>query len=272
LQADQQTEKQPAEKEPIDEPDFGGDEIFRDNDRHRKREEAPTLAKPKSGNGGNSDSDNDSDNDNSDEQQESVVSAASSTPSPEASPGESETKSQSSDAPTTTTAAAEAPATANEEEEKEQGSEEHPGMAGFLHWYEVETSLYRIYTLERKDPTIPAIPPYVIGSHRGRVPVELVVTNTTTRKINVSWVDYKGKHVPKGQIQRNHGVWKQTTWIDHRESYFIWLGFAAVVADNQKPLTYIFALFTTTSNPIPAVVLPWLISSSSYSPPDSLGI
>ena len=97
------------------------------------------------------------------------------------------------------------------------GSDEHPGLAAFWRWYEVETSLYRIYTPVHKDPSIETVPPYNPSSSRGRVNVELVVTNRTRRELNVFWVDYKGKYVPKGTLKRNGGVWRQTTFIDHRK-------------------------------------------------------
>lgn len=89
-------------------------------------------------------------------------------------------------------------------------------LEGFHYWYEVETSLYRIYTLAHRDPSIPTIPPYLANSKRGNVAVAMKVTNQTHRDINVYWVDYKGKHVPKGRISKHSGVWTQTTWIDHR--------------------------------------------------------
>ncbi len=96
---------------------------------------------------------------------------------------------------------------------------EEPGLDGFHRWYETETSLYRIYTLAKRDGT--AIPPYHPSSQRGRVEVELHVTNRTPNEIHVFWVDYQGKHIPKGRISKNSGVWTQTTWIDHRESFFV---------------------------------------------------
>ena len=89
-------------------------------------------------------------------------------------------------------------------------------LDGFHYWYEVETSLYRIYTLAHRDPSVPTIPPYLANSQRGNVAVEMNVTNRTHRDINVYWVDYKGKRVPKGRISKRSGVWTQTTWIDHR--------------------------------------------------------
>ena len=89
-------------------------------------------------------------------------------------------------------------------------------LDGFHYWYEVETSLYRIYTLAHRDSSIPTIPPYLANSKRGNVAVAMRVTNRTNRDINVYWVDYKGKHIPKGRISKHSGVWTQTTWIDHR--------------------------------------------------------
>ena len=91
----------------------------------------------------------------------------------------------------------------------------HPGLNGFSHWYEVETSLYRIYTLTRNDG-IDVVPPYVPHSYRGNVSIFLHITNETNHTINVYWVDYKGKHIQKGQILSNQ-IWTQTTWIDHRK-------------------------------------------------------
>jgi hypothetical protein len=96
-------------------------------------------------------------------------------------------------------------------------SNRHPGMGDFAYWYDVETSLYRIYTLTRKDG-VQVIPPYIPSSSRGNVNIFLHVTNNTNHTINVFWVDYKGNHVPKGKISPNH-VWTQTTYIDHRKCF-----------------------------------------------------
>jgi len=96
----------------------------------------------------------------------------------------------------------------------------HPGMDGFVHWYDVETSLYRIYTLTRHD-NVEVVPPYVPHSYRGKISIALHVTNDTDFDINIYWVDYTGKYVLKGHLTpNNHGgssssVWTQTTWIDH---------------------------------------------------------
>jgi hypothetical protein len=94
-------------------------------------------------------------------------------------------------------------------------SSQHPGMSGFFHWYEVETSLYRIYTLTRKDGQ-QVVPPYIPHSYRGTLNLFLHVTNSTNHLINVYWVDYKGAHIIKGTIKPNQ-VWTQSTWIDHRK-------------------------------------------------------
>jgi hypothetical protein len=89
----------------------------------------------------------------------------------------------------------------------------HPGMDGFCNWYDVETSLYRIYTLGRSDDE-PVVPPYTPQSHRGQVDIFLHITNKTNSTFKVYWVDYKGKYEDKGTLKPNH-VWTQTTYIDH---------------------------------------------------------
>jgi hypothetical protein len=94
-------------------------------------------------------------------------------------------------------------------------SNRHHGMGDFAQWYDVETSLYRIYTLTRKDG-VQVVPPYILSSNRGTVSIFLHVTNNTNHTINVYWVDYKGKHILKWKMNPNQ-VWTQTTWIDHRE-------------------------------------------------------
>ena len=92
-------------------------------------------------------------------------------------------------------------------------SDEHPGLAQFYHWYDVETSLYRIYELGRTDD-VPVVPPFHPASERGNVPVALIVGNKYHEQINVFWTDYKGREVPKGRIPSG-GTWHQTTWIGH---------------------------------------------------------
>ena len=89
----------------------------------------------------------------------------------------------------------------------------HPGMEGFAHWCDVEASLYRIYTLTRKDGA-QVVPPYIPHSYRGNTSISLSVTNNTSHTIQVFWVDYKGAHVPKGTVKPGH-TWTQSTWIDH---------------------------------------------------------
>jgi hypothetical protein len=88
----------------------------------------------------------------------------------------------------------------------------HPGLAGFKHWYEVEASLYRIYTIGKKDA--PEVAPEVTRSERGHVNLKLEIQNSTHRAIDVFWVDYKGKEVLRGKLQST-GFFHQTTWIGH---------------------------------------------------------
>lgn len=92
-------------------------------------------------------------------------------------------------------------------------SDEHPGLDQFYHWYNTETSLYRIFELGRTDD-VPIVPPFHPASERGKVPVALIVGNKFYEPINVFWTDYKGREVPKGQIASG-GTWHQTTWIGH---------------------------------------------------------
>jgi len=89
-----------------------------------------------------------------------------------------------------------------------------PGLAQFNYWYDIETSLFRIYTLGRTDD-VPVVPPYVPHSYRGTVQVYVHITNSTSFPINVYWVDYSGKHIPKGKLHAFGGIWTQTTYIDH---------------------------------------------------------
>jgi hypothetical protein len=91
-------------------------------------------------------------------------------------------------------------------------SNKHPGMEGYNHWYDVECSLYRIYTLGRKDD-VQVTPPYVPHSYRGTVPIHLRITNATKIPIKVFWVNYQGQSIFKGDLKPHH-VWTQTTWID----------------------------------------------------------
>jgi PUB domain/VHL beta domain len=89
----------------------------------------------------------------------------------------------------------------------------HPGLDAFWYWWDVNTSLFRIYTLARNDG-VDVSPPYNPSSRRGVTPVALKVTNGTKLDLLVYWVDFKGKYVPKGKIQPGR-TWYQSTWIDH---------------------------------------------------------
>lgn len=92
-------------------------------------------------------------------------------------------------------------------------SRDHPGLEAFWQWCDVECSLFRIYSRGRKDGTA-VHPPYIPRSRSGQVKVSLQCTNRTGINIQVYWMDYKGKHVPKGKI-RPGTTWTQVTWIEH---------------------------------------------------------
>ena len=91
-------------------------------------------------------------------------------------------------------------------------------LEGFWHWCDTETSLFRIYTIATRsspDDSFAAIPPYNPSSRRGTVRVQLQVTNQLpSAVVDVMWIDYKGRQIPKGTI-RPRQTWHQTTWIDH---------------------------------------------------------
>ena len=118
-------------------------------------------------------------------------------------------------------------------------------MQAFAYWYEVETSLFRIYTLGRNDG-VEVVPPYVPHSYRGNVSLSLHVTNKTNTVLKVYWVDYKGKHILKGTIKPNR-VWTQTTWIDHP-----WV-FEAADGDETPYLYYIPYRVIPTLDQVPTV-------------------
>ena len=82
-------------------------------------------------------------------------------------------------------------------------------LESFWHWFDVEASLYRIYTSNYDE-----VPPYNPSSRRGTVRVHLRVLNATDALIHVYWINYKGGQEDKGVIQPGD-VWHQTTWIDH---------------------------------------------------------
>ena len=92
-------------------------------------------------------------------------------------------------------------------------SRDHPGLDAFWYWCDIECSLFRIYSLGRKDGTA-VHPPYLPRSRAGQVKVSLRCTNRTRRTIHVYWIDYKGKDVRKGKIVPG-GSWTQQTWIEH---------------------------------------------------------
>ena len=112
---------------------------------------------------------------------------------------------------------------------------QHPGMDAFCHWYDVQTSLYRIYTLGRHDG-VEVAPPYIPHSYRGQTTVKLHVTNQTSTVLNVYWVDYKGHHVLKGTLKPNQ-VWHQSTWIDHP---WVFEGISGDNTNNDQPTPFLY--------------------------------
>eukprot|EP00977_Amphora_coffeiformis_P012330 scaffold3043_cov180-Amphora_coffeaeformis.AAC.22 len=92
-------------------------------------------------------------------------------------------------------------------------SRDHPGLDAFWYWCDVECSLFRIYSLGRKDGTA-VHPPYIPRSRAGQVQVSLRCTNRTRRTIHVYWINYKGADVVKGKIFPG-ASWTQQTWIEH---------------------------------------------------------
>ena len=99
-------------------------------------------------------------------------------------------------------------------------SPHHPGMEGFHHWYDIETSLFRQYNVGRTDD-VDVIPPYVPKSRNGQVRVALQVVNQLTwggdsgqQYINVYWMNYQGHEEFKGSILRGE-TWTQTTYVEH---------------------------------------------------------
>ena len=118
-----------------------------------------------------------------------------------------------------TEAAASHDATARQQQQQQQQlrfknkSIYHPGMGGFHHWYDIETSLFRQYNVGRTDG-VNVIPPYVPKSRNGQVRVALRVTNYYAATINVYWMNYQGHEESKGSIM--HGeTWTQTTFVEH---------------------------------------------------------
>jgi hypothetical protein len=137
-------------------------------------------------------------------------------------------------------------------------TDDHPGLQAFWNWCNVETSLFRIYTVGRTDH-VPVVPPYNPSSRRGQVSVHLRVTNGTDTTIAVYWVNYKGREEHKGNI-RPDAVWTQTTWMEHpwvfREAAAI--GGGDGTTDEQQVLVHY----------IPYTILPTLPESPTVDPDD----
>jgi PUB domain len=96
-------------------------------------------------------------------------------------------------------------------------TDDHPGLKAFSYWCDVESSLFRIYTVTRKDGVQDesTTPPYNPSSRRGNVAIKLRVSNCLEHPVTVYWINFKGAQIEKGKIPANGGTWRQTTWIDH---------------------------------------------------------
>ena len=92
-----------------------------------------------------------------------------------------------------------------------RSSNDHPGLSAFWHWCDTEMSLFRVYTITRKDGILDesTTPPYNPFSRRGKVPIKIHVTNNMDITIIVYWINYKGAPINKGFILSNGGTWTQ---------------------------------------------------------------
>jgi len=88
-----------------------------------------------------------------------------------------------------------------------------PGLDGFRAWYDVQSSIYRIYTVGKADGS-QVFPPFLPKSERGHIPLTLRVSNNYRQTISVYWVNYRGDEIHKGNV-RNGSDFLQTTWIGH---------------------------------------------------------
>lgn len=138
-------------------------------------------------------------------------------------------------------------------------TDEHPGLQAFWNWCDVETSLFRIYTVGRTDH-VPVVPPYNPSSRRGQVSVHLRVTNGTDTTIAVYWVNYKGREEHKGKI-RPGAVWTQTTWMEHP---WVFREAANVGADGTTDEQQVLVHY------IPYTIIPTLPESPTVDPEDPI--
>ena len=99
---------------------------------------------------------------------------------------------------------------------------QHPGLEAYYHWKSTIMSLYRVYSIPLYSyPEITdnnkiqnAVLPMHPSSERGQTAVYIEVTNMTSHKVAVYWVDYKGNEIYKGSM-RSGATWNQTTYIGH---------------------------------------------------------
>uniref|UniRef100_A0A7S1VQI1 PUB domain-containing protein n=1 Tax=Grammatophora oceanica TaxID=210454 RepID=A0A7S1VQI1_9STRA len=93
---------------------------------------------------------------------------------------------------------------------------DHPGLEQFNYWYNVEASLYRIYSIgELGGDGTEVAPPFIPRSERGHVSVHLIVTNDLLQDVSCYWVNYKGKEELKSVMRGRGGQFRSMTWIGH---------------------------------------------------------
>jgi hypothetical protein len=90
----------------------------------------------------------------------------------------------------------------------------HPGLRAFHQWMSATSDIYRMYSIGKVNKDESAIP-LLPRSERGRVPLHLQIQNRTITDIDVFWVDFKGREIPKGSMKQFNGSINITTWIGH---------------------------------------------------------
>lgn len=93
-----------------------------------------------------------------------------------------------------------------------RSSAAHPGLDAFHRWADAAASVYREYVVGTRDGGI-VVPPVLVRSERGRVPIRIVVTNRTARRLRAFWTDHRGREEDRGALDARGGVWYQTTWV-----------------------------------------------------------
>ncbi len=95
-------------------------------------------------------------------------------------------------------------------------SSAHPGLEGFHLWMDAITSIYRSYSIAQigEEDAVTILP----RSERGRVKVNIRVTNHLFEDIDVYWINYKGREQLRGAIGSRgseRSEWRVQTWVGH---------------------------------------------------------